>query len=934
VNNATLVRQYVVTKIDQFTSQAKPVTSELIRGWVDTMTDMVEGQDHDDVVDRTQLVKDIEADFNVHVGNFNWLADDGDHVPWLDPKLEAKGDWKFWSRYERYLRNEVQIPPAAVRRLDEVTDDILARLEDPTRAGAWDRRGLVAGQVQSGKTGNYTGLIAKAIDNDYKLIVVLAGVHNSLRSQTQARIDEGILGFDTRAIRKASLAAGSNRIGVGKLAGPWLHVNSFTSSLDKGDFSIQIAQGMGVAPGGSDPIVLVVKKNKSILTNLYKWATMLKKVQDPETGEYKVPGVPVLVIDDEADHASVNTKDSGTPDDETDPSIINSLIRNFLKTFEQSAYVAYTATPFANIFIDPEANHSASGEDIFPRSFIVNLPAPSNYVGPERVFGLDPDPDRLIDAVKPLKIVRDVGDYDEWLPDRHKATTVPGPELPASLKEAIVAFLMAGAVRALRGQEKKHHSMLIHVTRFVDVQRLVSTQVGDYLEELRSRLIHGEGANPILRDQVAQLYTTDLRPTAEQLASQPDLAPLVGHLPALEDLLTAMRQIAERTVVHEINGKSADALEYVDHPDGISVIAIGGDKLSRGLTLEGLCVSYYLRASKMYDTLMQMGRWFGYRPGYLDVCRLYTTPVLQHWYKAITSASAELQSEFDAMAATGGTPADFGLRVRQLPDGLLVTAPSKLRNATKYSVTFSGTISETVTFSVAAKKKNFGPLEGLISSLGPEDANPVGGILWRAVDPETILEFLGSYVADKSAFKSLPGPLADYIRARTADGELTSWTVLLADVGSAATAYPIGGRQIGLTERQDQADGSAQRYTVRRVVSPGHELVDFVQGGPEWNKALQDTIVSWKKNPRRKLGDVEPKRPSGRAERAQRPASDGLLILYPLDPSKWSADAAGSEPFVGFALSFPFSTKAKPLEYQVNPVFLNDVFGWGDDDDA
>ena len=286
MSNATAVRGFVITKIDQFVGQGKPVTPEQIRIWVHSVSDMVETLEPDDVVDREQIAKEIEADVNVHVGNWNSMSDDSDHVPWLHERLEDKAEWKFWSRYERLMRNELKLPPASVDRLDEVTDDILGRLEDPTREGSWDRRGLVAGQVQSGKTGNYTALIAKAIDNGYKLIVVLAGVHNSLRSQTQARIDEGILGFDTRAIRKAQQAEGSNRIGVGKLAGEWLHVSSFTSSSESGDFKLAVAQGMGVVPGGADPIILVVKKNKSILENLYKWSTHLKGATDPETGKF------------------------------------------------------------------------------------------------------------------------------------------------------------------------------------------------------------------------------------------------------------------------------------------------------------------------------------------------------------------------------------------------------------------------------------------------------------------------------------------------------------------------------------------------------------------------------------------------------------------------------------------------------------------------
>ena len=932
MNSIDLVRQMVVTRLDHAAANGNPVTTDTLREWVDSTAEFVLSQGLGDTIDIEQLIRDIEADYNVHVGSWNSLADDTDHVAWLDERIADKDTWKFWDRYERFLKQEQGLPTAAVRRLDEITDDILGRLEEPQRDGPWDRRGLVAGQVQSGKTGNYTGLIAKALDAGYKLVVVLAGVHNSLRSQTQARIDEGILGFDTRAFRLANQANDSSRVGVGNLAGPRLYVNSFTSSAQAGDFRLNVAQNMGVAPGGADPIVLVVKKNKSILTNLFKWATELTKERDPNTGEFKVRGVPILVIDDEADHASVNTKSSGAGDDEADPSVINGLIRQFLNTFDRTAYVAYTATPFANIFIDPDADHSSSGEDLFPRSFIVNLPAPSTYTGPERVFGLKEDVANAIEEVEALPIVRTVSDYDTWLPDKHKSYEHLGGELPQTLKDAIIFFLMAGSVRRLRGQEKKHHSMLVHVTRFTNMQRQVAEQIEEFLGDVRNRLAYGEGSDPVLAGQVRRLYEEDLAPTTSGMNRVSDLESLVGEVPSLADLWSELSASAAATRIHVVNGTSADALEYVDHPGGISVIAIGGDKLSRGLTLEGLCVSYYLRASKMYDTLMQMGRWFGYRPAYLDVCRLYTTGSLIRWYERITAASAELQREFDAMAAVGRTPADFGLRVRQHPDGLLVTSPTKLRNAQKLSISFSGSIAETVTFRAADRKNNFAALNGLVSALGTEDEAPTGMRVWRNVEASAVLGFFSTYRADRAAFKTQPKALSDYIAARLADGELDDWTVVLADVRDGPERQ-IGDSMVGLTQRADHNSSvDSLRYTVRRVVSPGHELVALPKGSAAWDQALEDTVKSWNLNPRRKEGDKVPDRPSGLWERKVRSESKGVLLLYPLAPDRWKADDGDPTPFVGFAASFPESERARPIEYQVNLVLLKSEFGWDEDD--
>lgn len=932
MSNVTTIRQFVLAKIDQFTRDMKPVTPDQIREWVEKVADLAEDLEPDDIVDREQIAKDIEADVNVHVGSWNSISDDSDHLPWLRGRLELKDEWKFWTRYERLMRNEQGLPPSSVDRLDQVTDDILARLEDPNRDGRWDRRGLVAGQVQSGKTGNYTALIAKAIDNGYKLVVVLAGIHNSLRSQTQARIDEGILGFDTRAIRKAQQADGASRIGVGRLAGEWLHVSSFTSSEESGDFKLAVAQGMGIVPGGSDPIILVVKKNKSILENLYKWSTHLKGTTEPDTGRFRVRGVPLLVIDDEADHASVNTK-FAKDETEIDPSTINRLIRKFLDTFEQSAYVAYTATPFANIFINPDADHSEVGEDLFPRSFILNLPTPSTYIGPEKVFGLEADSTFAIEEVRSLDIVRRVSDHGDWLPDKHKALDPLGDDLPESLKDAIVFFLMVGAVRRLRGQGEKHHSMLIHVTRFTDMQRRIAEQVGDFLDDVTSRLEYGEGADPILARRVERLWRKDLLPTSHTINQHPDLSPTTGSIPSLSDIHSEMVQASVRTKLHVVNGTSADALEYIDHPEGVSVIAIGGDKLSRGLTLEGLCVSYYLRASRMYDTLMQMGRWFGYRPGYLDLCRLYTTGSLVDWYEKITAASAELQTEFEAMAAVGATPEEFGLRVRQLPDGLLVTSPQKLKHAARYSISFSGGISETVTFLPEQRKANYAALEAFICGLGHSSKHLGDGHVWRGVSPEAVIQFLSGYRADPAALKSLPEPLIRYIQARKADGELGSWTVVLAGGQKDAQSRLIGGVRTSLVRRANQATSESGRYTIRRVVSPSHELVDFTAEAPGWSAALADTISAWEQRTNKKPDAKQPTQPSGRAERHLRSANMGLLLLYPLGADAWREEAVDEVPFVGFAVSFPHSDRAKPLEYQVNPVFLRNVFGWDGEND-
>ena len=365
----------------QLLRQIEIVSPDDVSRAVTLTLNLVHGMHPDQKIDEDLLRREVEDLCNVWVPAERTLEGDDDHQDWLEAARDTI-EWNFWSRYERYLEMDKGWAPAQVRKLGDVTDFILSRFEKPTRPGKWDRRGMVVGQVQSGKTANYTGLICKAADAGYRLIIVLAGLHNSLRSQTQERLDREFLGFDTR--NRLSFDQGNARIGVGAMKGPFLHAHSLTSSDERGDLKKRVADQVWVQAGGADPVLLVVKKNASVLRNLYSWATDVQKETDPETGLHIVRGVPLLVIDDEADYASVNTKarptdENGQLVDDYDPSKINGWIRRLLRTFEKSAYLAYTATPFANIFIDEDEETDSFGEDLFPRSFIVSLRPPSNY---------------------------------------------------------------------------------------------------------------------------------------------------------------------------------------------------------------------------------------------------------------------------------------------------------------------------------------------------------------------------------------------------------------------------------------------------------------------------------------------------------------------------------------------------------------------------
>jgi hypothetical protein len=421
-------------------------------------------------VDRNRLRRSIEERVNVWTAEQSSLVSNVNHVPWL---LAERNDirWAFWDRYAQYLADD--LPPRAVEQVGKITDDILSKLESPRREGAWDRRGMVVGQVQSGKTANYTGLICKAADAGYRLIVVLAGMHDSLRSQTQERIDEGFLGWDTQFGLMHKDGVRSHRTGVGAMIAnaQLLPVNTFTSSAAKGDFKRSVAQQ--VAPHiGSDAVVLVVKKNKTILENLIDWTTR-EKVRDPVSGREVVMRQPLLVIDDEADNASVNTKEvdleldeDGALLSETDPATINRLIRTLLHSFQQSAYVGYTATPFANIFIFNDLRPSSYGPDLFPSSFIIRIPPPSNYVGAPRVFGLPAAETGDGIEVPGLPIVRTVDDATTFIenPDGQERAD-RAPAAVSGGGGASVHSLVRGPRRAGRARQALQHARACHALR-------------------------------------------------------------------------------------------------------------------------------------------------------------------------------------------------------------------------------------------------------------------------------------------------------------------------------------------------------------------------------------------------------------------------------------------------------------------------------------
>lgn len=928
--------------------------------------------------DVEELCRYFERVSNIFVPESKSLDDSGDsHIPWLSSK-RASIKWNFWERYEAFLETVEELPQPVVQSLDVETDKILERIEDPARPGAWDRRGLVVGSVQSGKTGNFLGLSCKAIDAGYKLIIVLAGTHNSLRTQTQIRAEESLLGFQTS--REAFIFDDANaRVGVGTLKFPDLPANSMTTREEDGDFKAAML-GPTLSLGG-DPFILIVKKHVRILKNLENWILRRHGIDTPSGGKI-VPNIPMLLIDDEADHASINTRAIPPGDDVSnyDVTKTNERIRSLLQIFEKKIYVGYTATPFANIFINPDAAHEKLGDDIFPRSFILNLPVPPNYVGAEIVLGRDGDDDAGIEEMPGLGLVREVVDQAESFPAKYGKDFRP-PGLPASLKEAIRAFILTCAARRARGKPNSHNSMLVHVVRFVDVQRHVADLVRAELLFLQRRIAQ-EGPRDArrVRDELRDLWERDFIPTTARVSAYLRSKGL-EEVTDLEwaDVERELLVASAKIEVREINGTSADILDYEterNKKEGLSVIAIGGDKLSRGLTLSGLSVSYYLRLSKMYDTLLQMGRWFGYRDGYLDLCRLYTTPELKDWYRHIALADRELRFEFDRMYDSRLTPKEYGLRVRTHPSGLRITALNKSRCSSTMQVSFEGELVQTATLYKEPNRieRNWNETGKLLTALGPPpQPNDAGNFIWTHVSRVNVSTFIRNFEAPMG-MKHIGGDrVATFIEKQARTNELSEWTVALISnsrAPSADRATIAGLGNIGLTVRDPRRvedDGPKKGQEIEpafmelrnsNLISPPDQGLDITGVVTEATcaeilnkKVFKDAPESEREIVREHVGKdirslalaltndrvrrgvvrgaVPAKNPNGRVYRDLRPVSRGLLLLYLLDwrdrrqpgVSPRLANIESDLPIVGYALSFPTSNSAEPVEYQVGEIY-------------
>lgn len=643
----------------------------------------------------------------------------------------------YWERYKNYLYDS--LPPEVVKILDEDTDVVMNNIEDPKLA-EFSRYGMVVGHVQSGKTGNYSGLICKAADAGYKFIVVIAGSMNNLRNQTQERLNESFVG-QTDGVQ----------VGVGK-GDSDKNYTPFSLTTVKRDFNQRDADRTAQSTSFESingPVLLVIKKNTKTLSSVIGW---LEKQYKNKISEHAM-----LVIDDESDNASVNTKE------DEDPTAINKGIRKLLNLFNKSAYVAYTATPYANIFIDHEVNTNDYGQDLFPRDFIYALDAPTNYFGARKIF-LDSQNKHLVA----------VSDYEEFIPVKHKKDHVI-EALPISMSEAIYSFLINVAIRHLRGYGKSHNSMLIHATRFTLVHQSLAGKITEFLEYIKNDLLaYGSLKHPENQSEEISTLKSVFNKNFKGLEFNWD------------STLLKLVEIIETFIIREVHQSSKLKLEYRKDV-ATNAIVIGGTSVARGFTLEGLSISYFLRNTVFYDTLMQMGRWFGYRTGYEDLCRIYMPAEKINQFAEIIEETEDLMAEFKKMSENNCTPEEWGLSMKRRPDSVLqITARNKLKNAKDYifSMNLDGSAKETSILSEDRGdiEHNIRLIQELVKSMRTNTDEVAGQMVWKDVDRKIVADFFNRFKFyqpndELGLFSRMPiGFIKNYLKERSSNWDIALYS--------------------------------------------------------------------------------------------------------------------------------------------------------------
>jgi hypothetical protein len=688
-------------------------------------------------------------------------------------------------------------------------------------------RGLVLGYVQSGKTTNFIATISQAADEGYRLIIVLSGVTNNLRRQTQERLEKSLTGENPKNWN-------------------WL------TSLDQ-DFSASMnANDLLSAP--SKRIIAVIKKNNSRLKKLKSWL---------ETAPIAVrQGLPVLIIDDEADQATVNSHKLLKRQTAINKTLTSMLKEEFLP---KNAYLGYTATPFANILSDAKDQ-----TQLFPRDFIYPLKRSDKYFGAEQLFGREPidEDDQEVsterDIIIPISQTERDGMGILIDPNSHVVPT----EIPGSLQEAIHWFIVATAARRIRSSKNKFSTMLIHTSGRIpchnDMKKLV--------------LLYMQGLRNLSNVEICEILKASWDSRSADGWIEGD-SPILSWDQIEDEVLT----VVDSCKVIVDNSKSDDRLVYdfQNESEAEPYIVIGGNTLARGLTLEGLICSYFMRTSTAYDSLLQMGRWFGYRVGYEDLQRIWMQHDLISNFRDMALVEEEIRRQIEQLAAEGLDPSQVPIRIRD-HKLLTITAVNKMNYAKRLQIGYSETRVETISLdskveillsNQLATKKFIASIQS--AEIDVKNLSADGWPLFKDVPWSLVKDYFASYKWADAATRANGDLIRSYIDAHQGKGDLEKWNVFvyqankpnlpLLDLGSGIKATAI---------TRSALDKNPEKHTVNI-----HHLVSSSDGSADTGLTKKQVTALLAKE-KQKVTDAHL-----RGLRATSPESmgRGLLGIYIID---------------------------------------------------
>ena len=718
----------------------------------DTIMNLAESLEQFQGISKSEAKNKANAAWKIAEGEYNKVLKGRDarsrgaikgelrpEAKWYTPHLLVSRP--CWSTYRQKLEAKGW-PDSTISELDDSTDRIVGLMANP-RLKQCTRKGLVIGRVQSGKTSNFTGVIAKAADAGFSFIVVMAGTTNSLRYQTQTRLHQDLIPENTEEWHWLTLAKKDEN-----------------EKVTEGDFDPGHLEAASMLSGNTKPLIAIIKKNASVLERFNNWITGASLPQRAMK--------PMLLIDDECDNASVNTKDP-----ELKPATINNHIRSIINNMPNATYVGYTATPFANVFINPNSNNN----DLYPEDFIYPLSKSPSYFGVERIFGSDPENAESEDSGNDM--IRNIPKDELNLLRPTRATADEFQFVPTeTLKEAVAYFLMTCAGRLYREKHfaegrKDFKSMLINTSQKMIEHAGTLPEITKLVASLRHSFSEKESVWKAIWEKETSLVDSKNTGCAYASVKWDELRDILAN--------EVLPEGSVKIVVSNSDKNTASNLsqEYMQSNRGQILIVIGGNTLSRGITLEGLCVSYFVRTSKSYDTLLQMGRWFGFRPNYEDMPRVWMTSEMECQFFQLAGVEIDMFKRLESHKA-GASPRDVPLLIRSIP-GMLITARAKMRHAVAINIDYSGWAVQTTFFShkdTSIIEHNIGSVIRMIEKLGGANQfiNNPSFYFKGDVDAETVIAFLKDYKCNESNQEMQTDLIIKYIKDQLKKGGCKKWS--------------------------------------------------------------------------------------------------------------------------------------------------------------